>query len=131
VLGCARPYSITQEPCYLVFVRDLQCSAKEASLLTRDIDQVIELVRSRFPKVDVVQWQKKWPADDDGIWWFRLPGVAEDIKLESSSGMCPFLIEHDDMQSTDEQWWAGTIGEAARAVMDYLAGQSVQSDLDP
>ncbi|MFL5330712.1 MAG: hypothetical protein ACJ8C4_17570 [Gemmataceae bacterium] len=86
----------------------------------RDIDRVIALVRNRLPSVSVVQWHKKHPGDDDGIWWFRLPGVERDIQLESSFGTCPFLVEHDDMQSTAEQWRAQSVEQAAEAVIGYL-----------
>jgi hypothetical protein len=47
--------------------------------MDRDIDRVIAPVRSRLASVSVVQWHKKHPGDDDGIWWFRLPGIARDI----------------------------------------------------
>ncbi len=91
--------------------------------MDRDIDHVIALVRERLPSVSVVQWHKKHPGDDDGIWWFRLPGIERDIQLESSFGTCPFLVENDDMQSTAEQWRAASVEEAARAVVGYLEAQ--------
>jgi hypothetical protein len=91
--------------------------------MNRDIDRIIALVRDRLPSVSVVQWHKTHPSDDDGIWFFRLPGVERDIQLESSFGTCPFLVEHDDMQSTAEQWWAESVEQAAEAVMGYLRAQ--------
>jgi len=48
--------------------------------MTRDIDRIIEIVRSRIPDVEVVQMHKTHPADDDGLWWFRLPGVRKDFR---------------------------------------------------
>jgi hypothetical protein len=89
----------------------------------RDIDRVIALVRSRLPSVSVVQWQKRRPGDDDGIWWFRLQGIERDIQLESSFGTCPFLVEHDDMRSTAEQWQAQSVEQAVEAVVRYLQAQ--------
>ena len=50
----------------------------------------------------------------DGIWWFWLPDIAKYIQLESSYGTCPFLVEHDDMESTAEAWHAQTVEEAFR-----------------
>ena len=88
-----------------------------------DIDRVIALVRSRLSAVSVVQWHKKHPGDDDGIWWFRLPGIEREIQLESSFGTCPFLVEHDDMQSTAEQWHAQSVEQAVEAVVGYLEAQ--------
>src|SRR5206468_3607677 len=84
----------------------------------RDIDRTIAIVQSRFPSVTVEQWRKKHPGDDDGIWWFRLPGVEQSIQLESSFGNCPFLVENDDMLSTDESWQAMSVEQAAQAVID-------------
>jgi hypothetical protein len=91
--------------------------------MTRDIDRIIVAVRSRLPSVSVAQWHKKHPGDDDGIWWFRLPGVERNIQLESSLGCCPFLVEHDGMKSTAEQWRAESVEEAAEAVVEYLEGR--------
>jgi hypothetical protein len=91
--------------------------------MSRDIDRIIALVRSRLPLVSVVQWHKARPGDDDGVWWFRLPGAARDIQLESSFGTCPFLVEHDGMQASAEQWWADSVKEAAQAVVAYLEAQ--------
>jgi hypothetical protein len=94
----------------------------------RDIDRVMLLVRSHLPSVSIIQWHKKHPGDDDGVWWFRLPGVKRDIQLESSFGACPFVVEHDDMQSTAEQWRAATVEEAVDAVVAYLKSQLVRQD---
>ena len=53
--------------------------------MPRDIDQVITLVRERIQEVNIVQMHKTHPSDDDGLWWFRLPGVKKDIQLEPVS----------------------------------------------
>jgi hypothetical protein len=87
---------------------------------TRDIDQVITAVKSRVPGVVVWQMHKTHPGDDDGIWRFGLPGVERNIQLESSFGTCPFLVEHDDMQSSAEQWRAQAVEQAVQAVVGYL-----------
>lgn len=88
--------------------------------MERDIDRVMALVRARLPSVSVTQWHKKHPGDDDGIWWFRLPGVEQDIQLESSFGTCPFLVEHSDMRTTTDAWRAVSVEQAAAAVVGYL-----------
>lgn len=97
--------------------------------MERDIDRVIALVRGRLPSVSVVQWHKTPPGDNDGIWWFRLPSVWPDIKLESD-GACPFLVEHSDMRSTAEQWWAGSVEQAAEAIVRYSETQLVRQAAD-
>lgn len=88
--------------------------------MKRDIDSVVALVKAQLPEVEVVQWERSHPSDDDGIWWFRLPDIEQDIQLESSFGMCPFIVEHDEMQSTAESGRAKSIEEASNSVVDYL-----------
>ena len=59
----------------------------------RDIDQITATIRERIPGVQVEQWIKLHPTDDDGLWYFRRHGcqVSGEIQLESSSGNCPFV----------------------------------------
>jgi len=85
-----------------------------------DIEAVITEVRSEVPSVLVVQMHQTHPADDDGLWWFRLPGVSRDIQLESSTYDCPFLVEHDDMRSSAEAFRAHSVSEAVSSVVSYL-----------
>jgi len=90
--------------------------------MSRDIDEIIIGVRTRFPEVTVFQLQVKFPgADDDGLWFFELPGIKKNIQIESPSGTCPFLIEHDDMKSASEAWRANSVGEAVEKISSYLA----------
>jgi hypothetical protein len=88
----------------------------------RDIDRVIELVTNVSPEISVIQHGGTWPGDDDGLWWFRLPNVDKNIQLESSGGMCPFIVEHDDMKSSHHAWHATTAEQAAEMVIAYLRG---------
>ena len=88
--------------------------------MARDIDSIIEQVQNRLPNVTVTQMRKTHPADDDGIWWFRLPNVAKEIQIESSLGNCPFMIEHDDMRSTAEAITANSIDDVVNNVVGYL-----------
>jgi hypothetical protein len=89
--------------------------------MSRDIDQIIEGVQRRRPGVKVQQhWVKNPSVDDDGIWWFYLSGIEKDIQIESSDGMCPFMIEHDDMRSACEAETARSIEDAVEMVVTYL-----------
>jgi len=64
--------------------------------MTRDIDQIIELLRREIPGVQITQLQVPHPgADDDGLWFIKVPGLTKEVQIESSSGACPFLIESD------------------------------------
>lgn len=85
-----------------------------------DIEAVISGVRSQLPAVAAVQMHRTHPADDDGLWWFRLPGSSRDIQLESSTYDCPFVVEHSDMTSTSEALTAHSVSEAVSFVVSYL-----------
>ena len=61
----------------------------------RDIDQLIVRLRAEIPGVQIEQLRVVHPgADDDGLWFIRIPGRVE-LQIESSNGACPFLIESD------------------------------------
>ncbi len=49
-----------------------------------DIDRIIASVRQRMPDISVIQHEGTHPGDDDGVWFFDLPGVDGRIQLESS-----------------------------------------------
>jgi hypothetical protein len=64
--------------------------------MPRDVDCIIERLTIEFPGVAVTQLQVVHPsADDEGIWFIRMPDRAEEVQIESSDGGCPFLIESD------------------------------------
>jgi len=81
----------------------------------RDIDRIIEMVRLQIPDLVVRQHGSTWPGNDDGIWFFRAPGVRSDIQIESPYGSSPFLVETDEQSSTTE-----TVEDTANAVLAYL-----------
>jgi hypothetical protein len=64
----------------------------------------------------------KFPGvDDDGLWEFYLPGLKRwDIQIESLSGMCPFIIEHNEMKSSTEAWQVPSVEEAIEKIVSYL-----------
>ncbi len=84
------------------------------------IAAIIRRVRALIPTVVIVQQRKTHPADDDGLWWFRLPGSASDIQIESSSGDCPFLVETDGHQDPAARPHAHTVDEATGLIVSYL-----------
>jgi hypothetical protein len=88
--------------------------------MPRDIDMVIERVRALHPDATVEQLKVTWPADDDGLWFFGLPGVRKDIQVESSTGTAPFVIEHDDMMGLEERIRDASVDQAVGAVSAYL-----------
>jgi hypothetical protein len=85
----------------------------------RDIDRVIEVAGRQVPDLVVTQYDYIWPGDDEGIWFFWVPGLDTDIQLESSSGGCPFLVETDE-QSSYEARTAATVEQAVMMVVACL-----------
>jgi hypothetical protein len=66
----------------------------------RDVDKIIELVRAMRPAVAVHQLKVLHPgAVDDGLWFFNQPDRPFEVQIESSDGMCPFLIETDETEA--------------------------------
>jgi hypothetical protein len=92
-----------------------------------DVDRVIDLVKANLAEVSVVQHHDVWPADDEGVWFFRLPKVQNNIQIESSTGMCPFFVEHDGMPSPADGggWNAASVHQAAKLIVGYLREQAI------
>lgn len=90
--------------------------------MNRDINEIVEHVRARVPGVNVSQLQVKYPgADDDGLWFFRLPDSLREVQIESADGNCPFWIENDDMKTSSEAHTARTIEDVVDEVVAYLS----------
>jgi hypothetical protein len=82
----------------------------------RDIDEIIRRVTATLPQVEWEQLHVKHPgADDDGLWFFD--HGERSAQIESSSGMCPFLIE--SMFSSD-RFTADTVEAAVARLIDLL-----------
>ena len=85
----------------------------------RDIDHIIERLKTEIPGVQVTQLQVTHPgADDDGLWFIRIPSRAEEVQIESSQGSCPFLIESD---FSDERFHGHTVDEVVSTVRRLYA----------
>jgi len=72
---------------------------------------VIKALQRRHPDLRV------W-ADDAGIWLLDIPSALIKVRLESSTGNCPFLIESS---LNPERMNAAGIGEAINMVSTMLA----------
>ncbi len=93
----------------------------EQTIVGRDIDRIIERVKHLVPDVQVQQLPVSHPGvDDDGLWFFGVPGIQKDIQIESSYGVCPFIVEHSDMKSSSEAETAHSVEEAVEKVVAYL-----------
>jgi hypothetical protein len=112
---------------YLASREGVAASARYRRSSIRDIDRIIAAARERLPDLLVEQHQQSWPADDDGLWFFFLPGIAKDIQLESPFGVCPFIVEHSDMKSSTDAQTARSAEEAAEKVVTYLMRQKEEA----
>ncbi len=89
--------------------------------MTRDIDQIIQLLRREIPGVEIEQLQVSHPgADDDGLWFIKIAGRTGEVQIESSSGTCPFVIESD---LSSETLHGRSIYEVVGTVMKLFAEQ--------
>ena len=82
--------------------------------MERDIDQIIERLKIDIPGVLIDQLKVSHPrADDDGLWFVKIPGRNGEVQIESSFGVCPFVIESD---FNNERLDGRTIDEVVKIV---------------
>ena len=87
--------------------------------MPRDIDHIIERLTIELPGVEVAQLQVTHPgADDDGIWFIKIPGRGGEVQIESSHGSCPFVIESD---LCDDRIYGRSIDEVVQKVRGLYA----------
>lgn len=83
-----------------------------------DVRGVIEQVRRAFPVVRWTRLSVAHPgADDDGLWFFWLPDQPGEVQIESSDGLCPFVVESD---KHDERATAAAIEEVSDLIASWL-----------
>ncbi len=85
--------------------------------MKRDIDEIIDSVKRRFPEVEVHQLQVTHPADDNGIWYFYFSGNDDEIQIESWNGMCPFIVESN---RNDVAGNGITVDEVVQMICEHL-----------
>jgi hypothetical protein len=84
----------------------------------RDIEQIIESIKKTSPEVTVRQVEVLHPgADDDGLWFFSKISGELEVQIESSTGMCPFLIETDE---NDTRGTTSLINETINMLSSWL-----------
>jgi len=84
---------------------------------TPDLDAIVASVKQRLPGTMWLQAPVKHPADDDGVWFFWLPDLPGEVQIESSSALCPFIVETD---KHDECVTADSPQEVADTVIRWL-----------
>ena len=82
------------------------------------LDEVLTVVRERFPDIRIERLTATWPADDDNLWFLRRPGTGDEWQIAClPDGDPPFLVEADSgaRVRTDDA------DEAARILLTGLA----------
>jgi hypothetical protein len=82
-----------------------------------DIDQIIALVKSELPDVRCTRLTVPDPADEEGLWFFRLSSAGSNVLIESPSGTCPFVIEDD---TSAERFCGETVAEVVARVVELV-----------
>ena len=94
----------------------------------RDIEKIIQRFRELYPGVEVSQLKVRNPgADDDGLWFFSHCESPFQVEIESSNGMCPFLIETDE---SDARTTTNTVDKTVRALTALLHLSKIESTGD-
>jgi hypothetical protein len=102
-----------------VIYRDIRQAEKRGALQLRDTDRIVAIVRGFYPDVSCHQLTVKHPGvDDDGLWFFTRPGISNEVQIESSDGMCPFLIEQN---KSSERRTGDTPENVAKTILEWLA----------
>jgi len=80
----------------------------------REIDIILEQLTANIPGVYIQQLKVKHPgADDDGLWFINIRDQNGEVQIESSEGMCPFLIESD---FSNERLYGHTVQEVVSTI---------------
>jgi len=82
-----------------------------------EVRAIVARVRARLPGVEASRLQVKFPGDDDGLWFFDLPGHDSEVQIESSDGCCPFLVE---TSASTERRIRRSVSATAEAVLHFL-----------
>ena len=85
--------------------------------MPRDIDHLTATLREAHPGIAVERVRAAHPGEDDaGLWLVRHPAALSEVRIESSEGDAPFLIESDLAPPVR----ARTVAEAAKLVVARL-----------
>jgi hypothetical protein len=87
--------------------------------MQRDIDRIREQLTADIPRIRIEKLKVRHPgADDDGLWFINIQDQEHQVHLESSEGMCPFLIESD---FSNERFYGHTIDEVIAVIKRLYA----------
>jgi len=82
--------------------------------MQRDIDLITQQLTVDIPGVRIEQLKVRHPgADDDGLWFINVQDHENEVQIESSEGMCPFLIESD---LNNDRFYGHTVEEVVATI---------------
>lgn len=60
----------------------------------QNFELIAKKLRTRYPGIEIDRLKVKHPgADDDRLWFIKVPDKDPEVQIESATGTCPFLIE--------------------------------------
>lgn len=87
--------------------------------MKRDVDLIIEQLIATVPGVRIEQLKVKHPgADNDGLWFINMSDQDGEVQIESSDGICPFLIESN---FNNERFFGHTVQEVVATVKRHFS----------
>jgi hypothetical protein len=82
--------------------------------MPRDIDLIIERLTASIPGIHIEQLRVRHPGvDDNGLWFINIPDQKGEVQIESSIGMCPFLVESD---LSNERSYGNTVEDVVATI---------------
>jgi hypothetical protein len=85
--------------------------------MPREIDGLTATLRRAYSGITVERLRVALPGvDDDGLWCIKHPAALADVRVESSTGDAPFMVESDLAPPTV----ARTVDDAVRLVVERL-----------
>ena len=88
----------------------------DANAFLKEVDRLVELVRSRHPTVEVVRYHPYNPTEDDMIWWFTHPGCKFEVQVDPNNDTL-FIMSTDEHA---EYYYANTVEDAAAMIERWL-----------
>jgi hypothetical protein len=88
-----------------------------------ELDELLALVRSHVPAVEIERFVGTYPADDDNVYWVRHLGTEVQIDTQEG-GRLPFSIEY---QGSPNTLVVRTVNQAWRQVNHLLTSPTSAS----
>ena len=84
-----------------------------------DVAAIVALVLESLPAAEWSRLKVKHPTDDDGVWFFWLPGRPGEVQMDwtSTSGLCPFIVETD---KCNDRYTGATPEDVAQKIVEWL-----------